>query len=348
MSSPAVLDIDALVQPISEAKPAGDPLKPEKELELRELRKEPDPLDPATAGRNPEWGKLVQMTSDILTKTSKDLQTAAQLVEAATKKSGIPGVRDGLRLLHRLVADCWDRLHPIPMNGEGPEVREGPMKWLNNVSGGARFPQTVMEQPLVKTKAGAFSYIDWLRPERKAEFEESLPSADPAALRQSYEDLVEAREALRSLAAVLDEKMGADIAPDFLSPETSGNIGNALSQCIDLVEQVAKRRGVALTDAPEGQGGGAEEPGQESGGGGGPAAGPVGVASTREGLYRQLEQIALTLKRIEPHSPIPFLLERCVRLGALPFPDLMRAIIQENAALDAIDRLLGVQKPPAE
>jgi type VI secretion system protein ImpA len=344
VSSPAVLDIDSLILPISEANPTGDLLPDGKRLELDELRKEPDPLDPATANRNPDWGKLVKTTSEILTKSSKDLQTAVRLVEAATKKAGIPGLRDGLRLLHRLVTDCWDRMHPIPMDGEGPEVREGPMKWLNDVSRGAKFPQTIREQPLVKTSAGTFSCTDWLRPERKAEFEEAIPTTDGPELRRRYEDLIESREALQSLAKVLDEKMGADVAPDFLNPETSGNIGTALGQCIDLVTEVAKRRGVALTDTPAAEESTTEAPAQGATTTA-VASGPVGVAGSREGLYRQLEQIAMTLKRIEPHSPIPFLLERCVRLGRLPFPELMRAIIQENTTLDELDRLLGIAKP---
>jgi hypothetical protein len=33
-----------------------------------------------------------------------------------------------------------------------------------------------------------------------------------------------------------------------------------------------------------------------------------------------------------------------VKLGALPFPDLMRAIIRENGVLDELDRLLGVER----
>jgi type VI secretion system protein ImpA len=73
------------------------------------------------------------------------------------------------------------------------------------------------------------------------------------------------------------------------------------------------------------------------------------VSGTREGLYRQIDQIAKALRAIEPHSPIPFLLERCVRLGGQPFPELMRSIIYETGTLDALDRLLGIEHPkPAE
>jgi type VI secretion system protein ImpA len=341
VSSPTVLDIDSLVLPIPGPNPAGVPLPDAARLELDEARKEADPLDPSTAGRNPDWMKLVRTTSDILTKTSKDLVAAARLVEATTRRDGFAGLRDGLRLLHRLTTDCWDRLHPTPSDGEGFDVREGPLKWLNDVSRGAKFPQAVADQPLVRAGNQSFSYLDWLRPERKTEFEEAIPKVDPVSVRCAYEELVEARDALRALATVLDEKMGVDVAPDFLTAENESNLGTAINRCLGLVEEVAKRRGVSLTDTPA-----ANEPASNSepAANGTAPSGPVGIAGTREGLYRQMEQIGTALKRIEPHSPIPYLLERCVKLGALPFPELMRAMIRENAALDELDRLLGVAK----
>lgn len=340
MSSTAVLDVDALVLPVPGADPAGVPLADATRLALDEARKEADPLDPSTAGRNPDWAKLVRVTSEILVSTSKDLVAAVRLVEAATRRDGFAGLRDGLRLLHRLTTDCWDRIHPAPGAGEGFDVREGPLKWINDVSRGAKFPQAVADQPLVRAGNQTFSYLDWLRPERKAEFEEALPKADAAGVRRTYEELIEARAALQSLAAVLDEKMGADVAPDFLTPENESNLGTAIALCLGLIEDVARRSGVALTDTPTAI---ASAPDGATSANG-PVASVGALAGTREGLYRQVEQIGAALKRIEPHSPIPYLLERCVKLGTLSFPDLMRAIIRENSALDELDRLLGVEK----
>jgi len=343
VSSPAILDIDSLVKPIPGANPAGHPLPDGKRLELDDLRKEPDPLDPATANRNPDWNKIIRTTSEMLVNSSKDLLAAARLLEAATKKSGVPGLRDGLKFLHRLVTDCWEHLHPMPEEGEGFDVREGPMKWLNDVGRGARFPQAVAGLILLRTGTGDFSYFDWLEPTRKAEFEEAIPRADPAAVKQMHEDLIEAREALTNLATTLDEKMGAEVAPDFLTAENDLNLGTAINRCIGMVEEIAHRRGVRLKEEDEAAAE-SSEVAPATGSSVAVAAGPAGIANTRDGLYRQLSQIAIALRNIEPHSPVPFLLERCVRLGAMPFPELMRAIIRENGTLDELDRLLGMEK----
>jgi type VI secretion system protein ImpA len=344
VSSSPVLDIESLIQPIPGANPAGVPLPDGRRLELDDLRKEADPLDPATAGRNPEWAKIVRMTSDLLTGSSKDLVTATRLLEAATKKDGVAGLRDGLRFLHRLAADCWDRLHPVPEEGEGFEVREGPMKWLNDIGRGARFPQTVAGLTLFRSGNAQFGYHDWLDETRKKEVEDAIPKTDPNAIRKVYAELNDALTALQDLARTLDEKMGADVAPDFLTVENELNLGTAIRRCISFVEEVAHRRGVPLKEGEAA----AAAPTADSGSGSTVAApssfSVMNVANNREGLYRQVSQIAGALKVLEPHSPIPYLLDRCVRLGALPFPELMRAMIRENAALDELDRLIGVEK----
>lgn len=342
MSSPAVLDIDALVQPIPGAdSPGGAPLPDQLKRDLDKWRKEPDP-DFADENAPPpppaEWGKIVAAASDALTATGKDLTVAVRLVEAVTKQHAAAGLRDGLRLLQRLLADHWDTLHPLPDTGDDFEARRNRLDWLNNVSEGARFPDKLMRMPLVKAKSGEwFTVMDGMTPDRKPALDEAIPTCSDKDLLRVYADLTDARRALNDLGTTADEKFGPD-APN-LSGDDGGNLGGALVKCVGLVEDAARRRGVSLTgDAPgttqaADAGGGAESNGT-----------PAGVAGTRDQIYRQIQQIASALRRIEPHSPIPYLLERCVRLGELPFPDLMREVIQETAALDELDRLLGVRR----
>jgi len=351
VSSPAVLDIESLVQPIPGDNPAGVPFPDMLRFELDDLRKDADPMDPATAGRRADWPKIIKLATNALENKSKDYLLGVRLLEALTKKSGLPGMRDGLRLLHRLTADCWDRIHPMPEEGETMDVREGAFKWINDVTRGARFPQAVLESPLFKSGGRPFAYVDSIKSDTKAEFDEAAPRADAASLKLGYEDLDECGQALNDLAAALDEKMGAEIAPDFLSMETSTNIGSALQKCLELLEQTAKKRGVTLGEAApveaEEASSGDDSSTASNSGGGGSTGGGTGIANNREGLYSQLSRIAMALKTIEPHSPVPYLIERCVRMGSMAFPDLMRAMVRENAALDELDRLLGMEPAAA-
>jgi type VI secretion system protein ImpA len=340
VSSPPTLDVDALVQPIPGAETAGgQPLSDALRRELDKLRKEADPDFPDTSDLRADWNKIIQLGTTTLTDVGKDLTVAVRLTEAVTKAHGAAGLRDGLRLLQRVLADFWDTLHPRPDPGEDFEARRNRLDWLNDVTSGGRFPSTVLRLPLVKAKFGDwFSVMDSMTPDRKDALDEAIPTCSDKDLLRVYADLTDARQALNDLGATADEKFGPE-APN-LSGDDGGNLGGALVKCVGLVEDAARRRGISLAgDAPA-------DAGQPApAGGGAEANGPAPTGGSREQLYRQIQQIASALRRIEPHSPIPYLLERCVRLGELPFPQLMREVIREGSALDELDRLLGV--PPA-
>lgn len=343
--SPPTIDVDELVKPVSDDAPGGQPLADALRRDLDSWRKEPDPDFPETSDLPPpEWGKIIAAASDSLARTGKDLTVAVRLVEALTKKHGLAGLRDGLTLLERLAADCWEYTHPVPDPGDDQEARRGRLEWLNDAGKGGRFPMTVLRMPVVKTARGGvfeFAAVDWLNSDRRAELVEAAGGLTADTLRQAMGELTEVREGLKRLAALLDEKMGAE-SPN-LNEDGDGNLGNALVKCAEFVRGLAAARGFSLDDGPP-----PEE--DDTGGGGGEDAaaggGTIGraAAGNRDQMYRQLEQIAAALRRLEPHSPVPYLIERCVRMGSLPFPDLMREVLGQNAVLDEIDRLLGLKR----
>jgi type VI secretion system protein ImpA len=340
--SDPVLDFDALLKPIPGANPAGEPLSDVVRMELDTNRREPVPGDDTTSHWKADWPKVLRVTTDTLTAKGKDIAAATRLVEAATKLHGAAGLRDGLRLLQRLIAECWDRVHPIPANGDTTDIRESPIIWLNDVGRGARFPQTVASIPLFRLATASFSPLDTRNKELKAAFDEAVMAAKLPSLeqlRKTHADLLAARQALTDLAAALTtRRIDKDNTPDYASTDSSSNLGSAIERCIEMVEDIAKRRAFPLVPPTPGA---EPQPGEPAKANESQATPPAGA---REGLYRQIEQIAAALRRIEPHSPIPFILERCVKMGAMPFPELMRAIIRENATLDELDRLLGIEK----
>ena len=203
---------------------------------------------------------------------------------------------------------------------------------------GAKFPQAIRSIPLLKAGSRTLAYVDWITPERKGDLEEVIGKIDTPALRTAFADVTAAWSALEVLSRALDERLGNDAAPNFLSPENTSSIGTAIEQCLQLIREIAHRRGVELE--PSANGAAEPEAGDASLAPSSPTAASTAPGNSREELYRQIEVIATTLKRIEPHSPIPFMLERCVRLGGLPVPSLMRAIIRETGTLDELDRIM--------
>ena len=148
MPSPPVVDLDELIAPIPGDSPAGGSVPFAVREKLEEYRKEVDPndFDPKDPMRpesavNAEWAGLVRLARETLTGTSKDLLVAARLTEALTKEHGFGGLRDGLRLMRRLVTECWDRLNPAIESEDDLEVRAAPFFWLDEVDRVRPLPQ---------------------------------------------------------------------------------------------------------------------------------------------------------------------------------------------------------------
>lgn len=87
--------------------------------------------------------------------------------------------------------------------------------------------------------------------------------------------------------------------------------------------------------------------------GGEAAAGePAGTAlpvaiTTRAEAYRALDQAAELLLRVEPHSPVPYLVKRAVRWGSLSLSELYGELFQ-IADPTVVFRLLGIQRREGE
>ena len=341
MSAPPTIEIDDLVKPIPGDTPGGVPLPEPIRAELERLRK------PAAAAADPGGGKrpspdfraIVGDATDALMNTSKDIALVVRMTEALARVHGPAGLRDGLRLLVRVTADCWDWVHPLPRDGDYA-VRGNRYKWLNAADSGAEFPQTVQLMPVVKCGSEWFCYFDTLDPARAGEVDASLSNLSKQDLIATHEALTDATAALTDLSVELKKRMGDDDAPDFTG-SGKPNLGTAIRNCLAFVADVAGKRGVSLgpaTDAPAG-----DSPAAATGGGGEEgAAKPARLGESRDALYAQIEQIANVLKRIEPHSPVPFLLERCVRLGRMPFPELMRSVLGSTGTVSEMDKLLGL------
>ncbi len=130
MPSSSLLDLDALIAPIPGDSPAGGPVPFAVREKLEEFRKEIDPAsfaanDPMrpTSFQKADWSGIARLTEQALLQTSKDLLIAARLTEALTKLHGFAGLRDGLRLMRRLVVECWDRLNPAIESEDDLEIR---------------------------------------------------------------------------------------------------------------------------------------------------------------------------------------------------------------------------------
>jgi type VI secretion system protein ImpA len=352
MPTPPLLPVDELLAPLDGEDPAGDSVPFGVRQKLEEFRKEinpndfdaDDPLRPEQPKRA-DWGGLESLAVDTLKSTSKDLLVAARLTEALVKQHGFAGARDGLQLLRRLVEDCWDRMNPKIEDGD-IEVRAGPFNWLDDPDRGARFPTTLQSVALVELGEQGFGWQQWKliqegkSPATADQFEQAVMATPVEICRQRCEDIDLAVQELEQLNQALVTRM------ESAAPELFG-VKQALANCQTLARQLLERKGGGAEET-NGAAEAAAEPGvaKEEGAQAAAAADGAGTARkgrTRADIYRQLKELSATLQQMEPHSPIPYLIMRACDLGALPFPQLMRALIRDDNILTEMNRELGIR-----
>ncbi len=337
----SLIEIESLLAPIPGELPAGAyPIPFEARSKLDEARTEvlPDPDDPmAPEPKKADWPTAIKAAQQVLKETSKDLLTAARLTEALTKQHGFAGLRDGLRLMRELVEQCWDRVNP-PIEDGDVEVRAGPFYWLDDPDKGARFPTSLRRVPLLTGPERTYSWLDW-RNSQDGKGDVTREEFEKAAVAASYEQCEAianvAEEAVAEagkLAQSLGQKMG------HAAPGLTG-LRQTLDECRRLARQVLDRKPKPV--AEDAVAGATAAP--TAGGGRGPSMGQP--ARTRAEVYRQLAQAAEVLRQLEPHSPIPYLIERAVSLGNLSFPDLIRVLVRDATVLGELNREFGIEEP---
>lgn len=62
----------------------------------------------------------------------------------------------------------------------------------------------------------------------------------------------------------------------------------------------------------------------------------------RDAAYKQINDAADYLSKIEPHSPVPYLIKRAVSWRNKSFMDLMKEMVPNSGGMDDLNRLLGL------
>src|SRR5580693_5255724 len=125
---------DDLLNPIPGDNPSGASLRYEKVYDqIKEARTEGDAsiLGNLAAPKRADLNLVIKLGGEALATKSKDLQLAAWLVEAHTKKEGIGLVQPCLKLLKDLQEQFWDTLYP-PIEDGDVGLRAVPIEWAFN------------------------------------------------------------------------------------------------------------------------------------------------------------------------------------------------------------------------
>lgn len=344
-----MLDLDALLAPISDHQPAGEDLSFSIEFDrIQEARRSDDPtLDQGawqTDIKYADWSSVARQCGDLLQTRTKDLRLAGWMTEATTQIDGFAGLALGYRLIAGLCDRYWDEVHPLVVDGDHEE-RIGNLSWL--LTNSLHWLRAV---PIASGPQGRFGLNDFEAAHTRSANagsgdDEGQPSLDllEAARRDTphdfYRQLVDAllncAEALQSLQAAVDDRLGID-GPSFSA------VREQLEHLQRTVARFARDAGLLLDgEADAGQhdmpgigfGTAADKDAPSAPPAPSAPRGPDGAPTTRKEALAQLRQVAEFFRRTEPHSPVAYLAEKAARWGEMPLHVWLKRVIKDDSVL---------------
>lgn len=362
MASSAVVDLNALLAPISGENPAGEPVRYTGVYDtIQEARRADDDLPMGEwqrEAKTADWHTVINLCSETIGKSSKDLQIGAWLVEALVKRHGFAGLREGLVLLREIQRNFWDTLYPEIEDGD-LEFRTGPLNWLND-----KLSVYVREISLTEGDP-AYSWNHWdesrnvdnlgrRNPEAMQaaiaegkiiaeQFDKSVAGTPRAFYENLFEDLTQTKEELSQLEKVVDEKFGPN-APSLIKARS------AVDECHQLVAGILKQKReqdpgfrAEAQNLAEPNSSKTDLDGRYQDDGSPTLASWSGEPRSREEAFQRLVVIANYLKRVEPQHPVSYLLERAVRWTKMPLEEWLGEVVRNDDVLKHLHDTLGIK-----
>jgi type VI secretion system protein ImpA len=370
-----ILDVEALLQPISDDAPSGVNLRPLGVYDEVKALRTTESADSMVGTLRPgeyktaQWGKAAALCIKELSTRSKDLQLAVWLAEALTRVHGLRGLVRGLEFILGLNQRFFPTYYP-PIEDGGLDMRAGRLAELERL-----LTQAIDASPMTaKVEGETYAFWEWkqiqvlfsnasrAKPEEKdailAEANTKKDVVEKAIAKTSWEfydegilqPLIRSQEILTELRETADRLFAAD--PTFGEMEDSVTGFSDLRKEFDevrlrvegILEGKPAPPGKGRNAAPAGQAAAADASGDGSPevhkGGGGMSEDP----ENRADALRRLASIARFFQRTEPHSPVAYLVQRAVRWGEMPLENWLEEVVSDFNVLNALRETLGLPK----
>jgi len=361
LHKPAVIDIEAMLQPISEESPSGESLRYSGIYdEINEARRADDNLNQGawqTELKVADYRRVIELAVPAITSQSKDLQVAAWLSESLIKTYGFTGLRDSIQLLTGLQSNFWDTLHP--------EVDEGDMEGRANAIAWFESQGSFAVKAIPFTGGDGYSLIDW-EDSKTFDFPDNIEMLETAeqvrlnelkaqaeaqrrvtgdlwrkavmATRRAQMEEVnfavdECWAGLKELNAVIEEKYDRNQMPGLTA------FRKALDEVHTQIKKLLEEKRAEEPDEVEEEAG--EEGGVNEDGTPRPAGIATGAISNRKDALKRLNDIAEFFQKTEPHSPISYIVQRAVKWGNMPLESWLQDVIKDETVLFNLRQTLG-------
>jgi type VI secretion system protein ImpA len=347
MATPSLLDLEALLAPIPGDNPAGVFLRYAGDYdEINGLRPKADRDAFEGGGQAGQWPQIEKACIRKLREKSKDLSIASWLTEALVHQRGFPGMRDGIKLIHGLLERYWDTVYPLP-DEDGLDVRGAPLQSLFERNAGIWLTETPLTKAGIPSEDGGdpipVTYNLWqaIVINRSADhvhlqggMEKATADSPNDFYLNLHADVEETEAALDELKALMAQQFG-DAAPGVTT------VADALRNCKGRAATVLKSRGVSIGAVDEAAGENGDAADNHSDSGGSSVGG--GALRTREDAARRLREVAEFFRRTEPHSPVPYLIQRAISWSQMSFEQLLGELVKDEGSRQAINSTLGIR-----
>lgn len=354
------ISLDALTAPIDPAMPAGKSLRGSGVYNvIEQARRRDDASVPLGAWehdlKRADWDKVSTLAGGALAHKSKDLQLAAWLLEAQIHKTGFAGIGACMLLMQILCERYWGELHPQADGGD-LEYRANIFGWIN-----AKLLPALRLVPITASgRERDYNWADWEQARRNEQLRAAAGGRDNAAIEGPtaaeltgciagtatdayiwlHHTLADALLGIDALAGTLDRLFGKE-APGLSA------LADLLEQIHGLVDAELRKRGVGTRSAAPDTAPAAEAPppvltGQMRDQPEPPAQPAFGAIRDRADAYARLAETADFLMRLEPHSPVPYLVKRATEWGRLNTGELYQELFLRLGGQLNIFEMLGL------
>ncbi|WP_245823823.1 ImpA family type VI secretion system protein [Photobacterium proteolyticum] len=348
---------------------------------LRKLSQHPElsELDSLLEENRNNWDILSTSLTNVFANSSRDIELAGWMVAAQIIiDPSLSGAKEVAAWLHELVVKHWDSLQPILPNNKIKAEGEDERSREINAFKVKAFVQLVGESensgllysPLLMTPLiGDLDYSHFQSEEHKGNLPELRSQYHNQALSQrtTIVALINNLEAIKQSFVAIEQTV-ADTCKQNGQPTVGFNfvisLINKMLRAIEFISGLTVTAAPPVSETQPVSPVQTEQAVEQSQGtisdyvdmqGSPSAPQTVSIASlanqqvaNRDQAFHQIRDIADYFRKTEPHSPVAYLLEKAIRWGYMPLPELMTELLSnQQETIDRIFNLTGLDEDGA-
>lgn len=369
LQKPPVIELEELLEPISEENPSGESLRYsgiyDEIAEARRADKDVPMGDWQYELKTANYRRVIELSTDALKNKTKDLQIAVWFSEALTKEFGFAGLRDSLKIVSGLQENFWETLFPEIDEGD-MEGRANALEWLDRETS-----MMIKRAPI--TAGENLSFYDF---EESKQFDipeniDTLDSSDQERyneLRQQAETenritgarwrkakTLTRRAFCEETAFIVDECWAEfenlnRVMEEKFDPKQLPGLNNLKKTLDDIKTQVKKLLDEKRAEEPDAFDEFSDESNEEtateenySEDGTVTVRVGKGAINSRQDALKRLTEVAEYFRKTEPHSPVSYLVSRAVKWGNMPLEQWLQDVIKDDSVIGQLRETLGFE-----